>query len=55
MEKEYKPIPRFNDHGSACKGHANAMLDCEYTKQEERDLLSNVLTHYINKNEKELA
>lgn len=47
MEKTYPPIPRFNDHGSTCKGHANWMLDCEYTKQEERDLLVSVLDNYI--------
>jgi len=42
-----KAIPRFNDHGSACKGHANYMLDCEYTKQEERDLLIGIIDNYL--------
>lgn len=46
-EKQYKPIPRFNDHGASCKGHANAMLDCEYTKQEERDLLKDIIDRYL--------
>ena len=44
-EKIYKPIPRFNDHGS-CKGHANTMLDMTYETQEERDLLDRVIEHY---------
>lgn len=52
MEKIYEKIPSFNDH-SNCKGHANYMLDCEYTSKEERDLLSNTLKNYIN--EKDIA
>lgn len=48
-EKEYKPIPRFNDHGSSCKGHSNSMLDCEYTKKAERDLMVNVIDNYLSK------
>jgi hypothetical protein len=47
-EKIYKPIARFNDHGATCKGHANWMLDCEFTKQEERDVMINVLDRLIN-------
>ena len=54
MEKEYIPIKAFNDH-SNCKGHANFMLDCEYTKKDERDTLEKVLTHYINKYEKVIS
>jgi len=53
--KTYKPIPSFNDHGSTCKGHANYLLDCEYTQQDERDLLVSVLDRYIEQNEKEIA
>lgn len=52
--KNYKPTPRFNDHGGTCKGHANYMLDCEYTEKKDRDLLSGVLSHYIS-DEKVLA
>lgn len=42
-----KLFPAFNDHGGACKGHANFMLDCTYEKQDERDLLVSVLSSYI--------
>lgn len=49
MEKEYSPIPRFNDHGSGCKGHANWMLDCEFTKKDERDTLIMALDNYLPK------
>jgi hypothetical protein len=41
-------IPKFNDHGSNCKGHANYMLDCEYENQEDRELLVKVLDNYID-------
>ena len=47
MEKQYEKVPAFNDHPN-CKGHANFMLDCEYTKKEDRDLLSVVLSNYID-------
>ena len=46
--KEYEKIPSFNDHPN-CKGHANFMLDCEYEKKEDRDLLVNCLDNYIEK------
>lgn len=46
MEKEYKPIPSFNDHQN-CKGHANWMLDCTFTKEEERELMIKSLDNYI--------
>ncbi len=45
----YKAVPRFNDHGSSCKGHANSMLDCEYTKKEERELLIAIIDNYTDK------
>lgn len=54
MEKKYKPVPAFNDH-PGCKGHGNSMLECTYETQEERDLLSKVLDHYIKGYEKKLA
>lgn len=47
--KKPNPIPRFNDHGPACKGHANWMLDCTFEKQEERDVMINALNNYIDK------
>lgn len=46
---QYEKVPAFNDHLN-CKGHANFMLDCEYEKKEERDLLVSVLDNYIEKN-----
>ncbi len=46
--KKLKPIPRFNDHGGTCKGHANFMLDCTYEEQEDRDALSRILSRYIS-------
>lgn len=52
MEKTYKPIPRFNDHGAGCKGHGNSMLDCTYEKKSERDNLINVLNNYITDEKK---
>ena len=42
-----EPIPKFNDHPN-CKGHANFMLDCEYTEKEDRNLLVKVLENYID-------
>lgn len=52
MSKEKKeiklePIKPFNDH-SNCKGHANYMLDCDYTKQEDRDCLITSVNNYIS-------
>lgn len=44
----YAPIPAFNDHGPACKGHGNALLDCTFEEQGERDLLEKILDNYIN-------
>lgn len=35
-QKKYKPIPRFNDHGAACKGHANFMLDSTLESEADR-------------------
>ncbi len=52
---ELKPIPRFNDHGAGCKGHANWMLDCTFEKQEERDVMIQTLDHYISRFDKEIA
>lgn len=46
-DKKFKPIPKFNDHGSSCSGHANVMLDCTYEKQEERNLIIHCLDNYI--------
>lgn len=45
-EKELPQIKAFNDHQN-CKGHENHMLDCEYTKQEERDLIKKCVSNYI--------
>lgn len=46
-EQELKPIPRFNDHGPTCKGHGNWMLDCEFTRQEDRDLMIRIIDNAI--------
>lgn len=51
MEK-LKAIPRFNNHGKECQGHSNWMLDCEFTTQEERDILINVLDKHIGEDQK---
>lgn len=50
-----KAIPRFNDHGSGCKGHANAVLDCTFEKDEECATLSNILDHYLANYDKMLG
>lgn len=47
METKYKPIPRFNDHGAGCKGHANWMLDCTFEEQEDRDSMVKALDSTI--------
>lgn len=52
MEKIYEAVPRFNDHGSNCSGHTNYVLDCDYTKQQDRELLSKVLDNYILQKDK---
>ena len=44
--KTYEPIPAFLDHKN-CQNHSNFMLSCEFTKKEDRDLLSEVLSRYI--------
>jgi len=49
--KTFKPVQRFNDHGSGCKGHANFMLDCTYENKEDRDLLHTILGNYTNSDE----
>jgi len=46
-EKIYKQTPRFNDHGSSCKGHSNALLDCTFETQDEVDLLVKILDNYV--------
>jgi len=45
--KKLEAIPRFNDHGSSCSGHANEMLDCTYEKQEDRNRIIKCLDNYI--------
>jgi len=51
MAEKLKPIPRFNDHGATCHGHANWMLDCEFTKPEEREVMTRVLDEWLKKYE----
>lgn len=48
-EKLLKKVPRFNDHGSACHGHQNWMLDCEFERQSERDVLARAIDNYLRK------
>lgn len=49
MNKEYQKVPSFTpDTHKGCKGHADYMLDCEYTEKADRDLLVNVLSNYID-------
>ena len=52
--EDFKPVPRFNDHGSTCKGHANHMLDCTYEKKEDRERLVSILDRIIEENEEKL-
>ena len=47
-ETKLKAYPRFNDHGVNCKGHQNWMLDNDFTKQEDRDNMINVLDKHID-------
>ena len=49
-----KTYPRFNDHGSTCKGHANWMLDVDYSNPTDRDTLIKVLDKQIASIEKEI-
>lgn len=46
-----KTYPAFNEHAS-CKGHANAILDYEFEKQEDRDMLVTILDKKIADYEK---
>lgn len=48
MKTLLSPIPKFVDHKN-CKGHQNWMLDCEFTKQEDRDTLIRALENHIEK------
>ena len=49
-EKQYEKIPRFvPDTCKNCKGHGVAMLDCEYEKKEDRELLVKVIDNYLAK------
>lgn len=46
-KEKFEAIPKFNDHGSACSGHANWMLDCTYENKEDRTLIANCVGNYI--------
>lgn len=48
-EESLPPIKSFNDHQN-CKGHENFMLDCEYTKKDERNLIKKCINNYISQN-----
>lgn len=50
-QKTYPPCPKFNDHGSSCKGHSNAVLDCTFETKEEVDLLKKIIGNYIDTEE----
>lgn len=50
-KKTFEAIPKLNDHGSSCSGHANYMLDCTYEKQEDRTLIVSCLNNYIEDEE----
>lgn len=50
-EKKYKPIPRFNDHGSGCKGHGNFMLDSTLETEADRQAVIRALDNRISKDE----
>lgn len=47
MENKCPAIPRLNDHGSGCKGHANWMLDVSFENWEDRKLMIDILENYI--------
>lgn len=53
-DEKFEGIKPFNDHGSGCSGHANWMLDCTYTKKEDRDLIIKCLDNYIPKEKKSI-
>ena len=44
-EYKYKSFTPFNDH-PGCKGHANYFLDTTYEREEDRELISNILKNY---------
>lgn len=45
-------IPRFVDAThKGCKGHGDALLDCEFEHREDRNLIGRILTNYISKDE----
>lgn len=46
-EEVFEPIPKFNDHGSGCSGHANEMLDNTYETKEARSRLVKCVSNYI--------
>ena len=52
-EKQLKPIPKFRPHGAECKNCGNWMLDCEYTRQEERDNLIRCINNYLDEKQLE--
>ena len=51
MEKKYQPIPKFNDHGSSCHGHANFMLDSTLEIESERSAVILAVDKRIQSNE----
>ena len=53
-DEKFEGIKPFNDHGSGCSGHANYMLDCTYTKKEQRDLIIKCLNNYIAEEKKSI-
>lgn len=56
MEKKFAPVPKFvEDSHKGCKGHGNYMLDIDYTRKEDRELLSTILDNRIKSNETDIT
>ena len=46
---KFFPLAKFVPEScKGCKGHANWLLDCDYSRKEDRDLLSKILDNYDN-------
>lgn len=50
---KHKKFAPFNDHGSACKGHGNFMLDSSLESEEDREVLIRAIGNYLPEEKEE--
>ena len=50
-KQKLKAYPRFNNHGKECSNHQNWMLDNDFTKQSDRELLIQCIDKHIGDKE----